>query len=134
MAQERKHSVANQIRCSFLAPDHGDNQVGDDFFFVEPGAIHLSGHHGLDQAFARVHFLFPHCRTEIGAKALNAAQDAWKPLRIVLEVAQHLGEVLRPLLQLSMVGSRNAQQFRCYDCRGWTGEVGDHIHVSPGND
>ena len=51
-------------------------------------------------------------------------------LRVVLEIAQHLGEVGRPFFQAEAVLRWDAEHFCGYDSRQRLGKVTDYIHAS----
>jgi len=125
--QESQQAVSDQVG-RLLTPDHGHDRVRDHLFLAQPVAIHLRRRQGMNQAIPRLVAVSAHRGAKVGGHLIQAPQHLRHPVRVVLEVAQHLGEVLRPGFQLVAVGRRHSQQFRGHDCRQRVGQVGDHIH------
>src|SRR5438552_2849853 len=65
---------------------------------------------------------------KVGGHLLYAAAHARNALGVMLEIAKHLGKVLRPGLQLHSVFHRNTQHFRGYRVRKRLSKVSYYIH------
>ena len=133
MSQQRQDAVADEIRRRFLAADHRDDAVGDDLLLGEPIAVDLRRHEGVNQPFARCRSLLGDARLEVGAHRLGGAQHATGAVGVVLEVAEDLGEVGRPCLELRMVLGRHAEHLGRHDRGQRLGDVADDVHPAARN-
>ena len=110
VAQEGEHPVPDQVRRGLQAPHHRDDAVGHDLLVSEAVAVHLGREQGTEEAVPRLSALLGDRALEVGRQVLDGRQNACEPVRVVLEVAEHLGEGDRPSLELGVVLDRYAEQ------------------------
>ena len=78
----------------------------------------------------RVETLLAHGGTEVISHPQNALKNSWRAFRIVLEVAEHLSEILGPRFQLLEIVYGYAQHLGSNDARQRFGQVGNYIHAA----
>ena len=130
VAQQGEHAVADQVRRGLQAADHRDDAVGHHLLVGEPVAVHLGGQERADQPVARVAPLLADGVVEVGGEVLDGLEHTAEQVGVVLEVAEHLGEGDRPVLELDVVLDRHAEQFGRHDGGQRLGEVGQHVHAA----
>ena len=130
MPQQRQQPVADEVGGGLLTADHGDDDVRHHLLLGEPVAIDLGRGQCVDQPLGGVSCLASHRLAEIGGHRLHAGQHSGRPPGVVLKVAQHLGEVLRPVLELAMVFGGHAEHLR-RDDRGQGFAIVSMTSISP---
>ena len=96
IAQQREYAISNQVRGSFLPTHHGHNAVRDHFFFGELVPVALRGQQRVNQSLARILALLPDGILKVSGEIRDRFQHARVTFRVVLEIAQHLGEIRGP--------------------------------------
>ena len=131
MAEQGEHAVADQVGGRLLAADHGHDRVGDHLVIGKSVTIDLGGPERVDQALGGLNPVSAYRLAEVGEHSVETVQHAREAIRVVLEVAEHLGEVFRPGLELVAVSWRNSEEFRRHDRREGIGQILDHVHFTP---
>jgi thioesterase domain-containing protein len=129
MAQQSEQAVSDQVGRGLLPADHRDDGVGHHLVVGEPVAVNLGGSQRMEQARPWMIAIALHRLTEVGQHVMEAGENSLEAIGIVLEVSEHLGEVLGPGLQSVAVRRWQAEQFRRHDRWERIGKVGDHIHL-----
>ena len=96
MPKQGQDTVADQIRGCLHATDPRDDGIGDYFVLGQAIAIHFGGKHRLYKAFARLQSHLTNRLAEIRSHLLDGSEHQLRMLGVVLEIAQHLGEVGGP--------------------------------------
>jgi len=112
MAEQGKQAIADEIGGCLLAADHGDDHVGDHLLLRKPVAVHFRRCESVHQALCRLAGFASDSVAEISCHLLQAAEHSRSPIRVVLKVTEHLGEVLRPVLKSVVVPRRDTEQAR----------------------
>src|SRR5437879_8065619 len=112
MAKQRKQAVAHEVRRRLLSAYHCHDQVRDNFLFRETRSIDLSFHHGSDQPIAWTGSLLTHFGPKVGAEVFDAPQHPGIAIGIVLEIAEHLGKILRPGFQLHVRSEEHTSELQ----------------------
>ena len=134
MTKEGEEAVADEVAGGFLTSHHDDDEVRHDFFLRQPVAVDLSGGECVGKTRARLALLPVDRLPEICRHRLEARKDPIDAAWVVLEVAQHLGEVLRPHLQLTVIRGGYPQHLGHHDRRQRVGEVRHDVHLTTRSD
>ncbi len=133
MPQQSKHSTADEIGRCFLAADHRENAVGDDFFFCQMGAIRSRACKSMYEPLAGMRLLPVYGGAEVGRHLLDTFEHASDAVGIVLKVAKNFGKIQRPFLQQLVIFDRHAEHLRGHNGRHERRQILDDIGGSLGD-